>query len=128
MNRLGEIMNLYEKTEKKLKKDEKVSLSVASLVQMWDKCEDAKLYLEKLGNRINGHASCTRWYSRVYGALCEVESIAEEMNMMLHKHNAFEEIEIGAKEFSTKTADSHSYPRHSGTTQRAKAASTNPQY
>jgi hypothetical protein len=83
-----EVNRLSPTTKSSLKAE--VSLNLASLVQLWDKCEDAKVYISRLNSRMSDYDYCKVWAKKIDKANKQIIELSEEITRDLNVRGAFD--------------------------------------
>jgi hypothetical protein len=86
------------RNNKKLQMKADMEFNMVSLVQLWEKCEDAKAYMARLSERVIESGYSAKWESIISKSLGNVELLSEETRCLLSKMGAFDAIKKNTKE------------------------------
>ena len=101
---------------KRLKLSADMEFNTISLVQLWEKCEDAKTYMERLSKRVAESGYSTKWEKLMEKSLSNVVDLSNETTDLLGKMGAFDAIK--------GTIKGTSYRSESRSSQRVEAKSS----
>lgn len=106
-------------SNKKLQIRGEMEFNTVLLVQLWEKCEDAKLYMGRLNNRIQETRFSSKWEKLVGKSFDNVVKLSEEMTNLLTNLGAFNALKrTRSQEFSGNQA----YPYYSSARTSSRTA------
>jgi hypothetical protein len=83
-----EVKNVRQ--NKNLEMKAKMEFNLIALVQLWDKCEDAKAYLIRLNSKVDDTNYSAKWSKLTAKSVDSIVSLSGELTETLHKLGAFD--------------------------------------
>lgn len=106
---------------KKLEMKAEMEFNLVSLVQIWDKCEDAKAYLSRLNEKVSNTRYSSKWSKLTSKSFDNIIALSTEMTHLLNKLGAFDALKGKSGKISPQA---HSYYSADTYPQAAKAKSS----
>lgn len=95
-----------------------MEFNLVSLVQVWDKCEDAKAYLSRLNTKVSDTRYSSKWSKLTAKSLDNIMALSTEMTQLLNKLGAFDALKRQSIKISAQETSYYSSAHYS---QRAEA-------